>query len=127
MAIHKFIRLIDEGKPVPMFGDGSSRRDYTYIDDVLDGLEKTITKAFRYEIFNLGESRTTTLLELIRLIEKALGKEARIEQHPMQPGDVPVTYADISKARNMVGYNPQYSMEEGITKMVEWYRTIKKL
>lgn len=121
MAIHKFIRLIDTGKPVPMFGDGSTRRDYTFIEDILDGLEKAIDKPFRYEIFNLGESRTTTLLELIRLIERALGKNALIEQQPLQPGDVLITYANIDKARRLLGYAPKYSMEDGIEKTVAWY------
>ena len=121
MAIHKFIRLIDREKPVPMFGDGSTQRDYTFIDDILDGLEKAIDKPFRYEIFNLGESRTTTLLDLIRLIERALGKKALIEQQPLQPGDVSITYANIDKARELLGYAPKYSMEEGIEKTVAWY------
>jgi UDP-glucuronate 4-epimerase len=122
MAIHKFIRLIDEGKPVPMFGDGSTRRDYTYIDDILDGLVRTIDTPFQYEIFNLGESHTTSLRELIDLIAKHVGKPALINQQALQPGDVDITYANIEKAKALLGYNPAFSMDEGIRRSVEWYR-----
>ena len=121
MAIHKFTRLIDQGKPVPMFGDGSSRRDYTYIDDIADGVIKAIDANFAFEIFNIGESRTTELRTLIELIEKNLGKKAIIEQLPDQPGDVEVTYADITKSKKMLGYNPRTKVEEGVPKFVEWY------
>ena len=121
MAIHIFTRLISEGLPVPMFGDGSTRRDYTYIEDILDGLERCVDRPFRYEIFNLGEHHTTSLRELIDLIAKHVGKPAIIEQKPLQPGDVEITYADISHARELLGYNPQFSMEEGIRRFVEWY------
>jgi len=122
MAIHKFVRLIDEGKPVPMFGDGSTHRDYTYIDDIIDGVIKAVDKPFRYELFNLGESCTTGLRDLIELIAKCVGKPATIEQHPMQPGDVPITFADIDKARSMLGYAPRFSIEEGISRFVQWFR-----
>ena len=121
MAIHKFTRLIDQGKPVPMFGDGSSRRDYTYIDDIADGVIKAIDANFAFEIFNIGESQTTELRTLIELIEKNLGKKAIIEQLPDQPGDVEVTYADITKSKKMLGYNPRTKVEEGVPKFVEWY------
>ncbi len=121
MAIHKFTRLIDQGKPVPMFGDGSSRRDYTYIDDIADGVLKAIDANFAFEIFNIGESETTELRTLIELIEKSLGKKANIEQLPDQPGDVEVTYADITKAKKMLGYNPMTKVEEGVPKFVKWY------
>lgn len=125
MAIHKFTRLVDEGLEVPLYGDGSSRRDYTYVDDIIHGVMAARASVFPYEIFNLGESRTTELRELVALIEKALGKKARIKYLPDQPGDVPVTYADISKARKVLGYNPQISVEEGIPLFVEWYQGMK--
>ncbi len=121
MAIHKFTRLIDRGEPVPMFGDGSSRRDYTYIDDIADGVIKAIDANFAFEIFNIGESQTTKLRTLIELIEKSLGKKANIEQLPDQPGDVEVTYADITKSKKMLGYNPRTKVEEGVPKFVKWY------
>jgi UDP-glucuronate 4-epimerase len=122
MAIHKFTRLIHQGKAVPMYGDGGSQRDYTYIRDIIDGLFKALLKNRGYDIYNLGESRTTRLIDLIRMIEKALGKKARIERYPDQPGDVPITYADITKAREKLGYNPRFDIEEGIRRFVRWYR-----
>jgi len=122
MAVHKFVRLIDEGKPVPMFGDGSTSRDYTYIDDIIDGVVRAIDKPFQYEIFNLGESRTTALRDLIGLIAKCVGKPAVIDQQPMQPGDVAITYANIDKARSILGYAPRFPIEEGISRFVEWFR-----
>lgn len=121
MAIHKFTRLIAEDRPVPMFGDGSTRRDYTYIDDILDGLERCVDRPFDYEIFNLGENHTTSLRELIELISKHVGKPAVIEQKPLQPGDVEITCADIDHARNLLGYAPRFAMDEGIGRFVEWY------
>lgn len=122
MAIHKFTRLIDQGKAVPMYGDGGSMRDYTYIHDIIDGLFKAIMKNRRYEIYNLGESRTTRLIDLIEMIQKALGKKAVIQELPDQPGDVPVTCANIAKAREKLGYNPRFDIEEGISRFVEWYK-----
>ncbi len=122
MAIHKFTRLIDRGEEVPVFGDGSSKRDYTYIDDIIQGVLAAVDKDFGYEIFNLGESQVTDLLTLIRLIEENLGKKAKIKFLPFQPGDVPVTYADISKAKRLLGYNPQVPIEEGIKRFVAWYK-----
>jgi UDP-glucuronate 4-epimerase len=126
MAIHKFTRHIDEGIPVPMFGDGGSQRDYTYIDDIVDGLVKALQNSRGYEIYNLGESRTTRLIEIIQMIEKAFGKSAVIEQLPEQPGDVSITYANIEKAKTRIGYDPKVDMEEGITRFVEWYKKAKK-
>lgn len=125
MAIHKFTRLIDQGKAVPMYGEGGSLRDYTYIDDIIDGLFKALLKNSGYEIYNLGESRTTRLIDLIKMIEKALDKRAAIQQYPDQPGDVPVTWANIAKAREKLGYNPRFDMEEGIRRFVEWYKNPK--
>ncbi|HLB25761.1 MAG TPA: GDP-mannose 4,6-dehydratase [Nitrospirota bacterium] len=125
MAIHKFTRLIDQGRPVPMFGDGTSKRDYTYIDDIADGVIKSIDFNAPYDIFNIGESQTTELRELISLIEKYLGKKAVIEQLPDQPGDVPITYADITKSRKVLGYDPRTKVEEGVGRFVEWYKENK--
>jgi len=123
LAIHKFTDSIYRGKPIPKFGDGSTRRDYTYVDDIIDG----VLGAFAYQgdlfdIFNLGENETTTLNELIAAIESALGRTAVIEQLPEQKGDMPRTCADISKARHLLGYDPQTPISVGIPKFVEWYR-----
>lgn len=122
LAIHKFAALIDAGKPVPVFGDGSMARDYTYVSDTLDGIMACTKKEIGYEIFNLGESQTVTLNHLIELLENALGKKAIIERKPLQPGDVPITFADISKAKKMLGYDPRVRIEEGISRFVEWFR-----
>lgn len=121
LAIHKFSRQILDGAPVEMFGDGTTRRDYTYIDDVIAGVCAAIDyDGTNYEIFNLGESETVELRELIALLEKNLGRRARIERKPLQPGDVPQTFADISKARALLGYNPQTKIEEGIRRFAAW-------
>jgi len=122
MAIHKFTRRIDRGEPIPLYGDGLSERDYTYISDIIQGVVGAIENVSGYEIVNLGESRTVRLRELIERIEAALGKKAHIERLPEQPGDVRRTYADVSRARQRYGYNPQVSIEEGIPRFVEWYR-----
>lgn len=123
LAIHKFSKLIAEGKPIPMFGDGSARRDYTYIDDIIQGVRAAIDyDRSDYEIFNLGESQTTELTELISLIEESLGKKAVIERFPEQPGDVPTTFADISKSRALLGYHPTTKIGEGIPRFAEWFK-----
>ncbi|MBA7499048.1 UDP-glucose 4-epimerase [subsurface metagenome] len=124
MAIHKFTRLIDQGKEVPMYGDGSSKRDYTYITDIIDGTMNALNKKFDFEIFNLGNSKTVELRYLISLIEENLGKKAKIKQLPEQLGDVPITYADISKSKRLLGYSPKISIEEGVKRFVEWYRGV---
>lgn len=121
MAIHKFTKMILAGDPIPMFGDGSSQRDYTYIDDIIQGVVRAVDTPFDYEIFNLGESHTTTLRELITLIERHTGKEAVIDQQPMQPGDVEATYANVDHAREKLGYAPRTSMDDGIARFVTWY------
>ena len=123
MAIHKFTRLIDQGERIPMYGDGSYRRDYTYIDDLIEGIVAAMDHLKGFEIYNLGESQTTSLRELILLIEKALSKKATIEKLEVQPGDVSVTYADITKARERLSYRPKVKIEEGIERFVQWYRT----
>ncbi len=122
MAIHKFTRLIDRGDKIPIYGDGSSRRDYTYIDDLIDGILGVTRYHKGFEIYNLGESQTTSLKELISLIEEAMGKKANVEMLEPQPGDVSVTYADITKAKRMLKYQPGVKMKEGIKRFVEWYK-----
>ena len=122
LAIHKFASLIEAGKPIPVFGDGSTARDYTYVSDTVDGVLACTRKSFGFEIFNLGESQTVPLSYLIELLEKALGKKAVIDRQPPQPGDVPITFADISKAQRMLGYQPRVKIEEGIPRFVEWFR-----
>ncbi|MDQ3474073.1 MAG: GDP-mannose 4,6-dehydratase, partial [Acidobacteriota bacterium] len=122
LAIHKFARLISEGKPIPVFGDGTTRRDYTYIDDIIAGVRAAIDyDKNNYEVINLGESRSVELGELIGLLEKELDTQAVIERQPMQPGDVPQTFADISKARRLLSYDPQTPIEAGIRLFVEWF------
>ena len=120
MAIHKFARLIQEGQEIPVYGDGESRRDYTYVDDITAGIVAALRVNPHFEIINLGESRTTTLLALIAELENALGKKARRRFLPEQPGDMKITYADISKARRMLGYQPATSIEEGIRRFADW-------
>jgi UDP-glucuronate 4-epimerase len=122
LAIYKFARLISDGKPIPVFGDGSTARDYTFISDILDGIMACTEKNFGYEIFNLGESQTVKLSYLIEVLEKSLGKKAVIDRQSMQPGDVPLTFADISKARKMLGYAPRVKIEQGIPLFVEWFK-----
>ena len=122
LAIHKFTRLIDAGRPIPVFGDGSTARDHTHITDILEGVMACTRREFGFEIFNLGESRTVKLSELIALIESALGKPAVIDRQPLQPGDVPLTFSDISKARARLGYEPRMRVEDGIPLFVDWFR-----
>ena len=125
LAIRKFSQLITEGKPIQVFGDGSTRRDYTYVDDIIQGAIAAIDyDKTPHEIFNLGESDTVELRYLIELLEKNLDRKAIIEPHPMQAGDVAQTYADISKARELLNYNPQTKIEDGIVKFVEWFRRL---
>ncbi|HJS23096.1 MAG TPA: GDP-mannose 4,6-dehydratase [Pyrinomonadaceae bacterium] len=123
LAIHKFAKLISEREPIPVFGDGTTRRDYTYVDDIIDGVMAAIDyKQSNYEVINLGESRTVELNELISLLEKQLDTHAIIDRQPPQPGDVPQTFADISKARTLLGYQPKTQIEEGLHRFVEWFR-----
>lgn len=127
LAIHKFAKLINSHQPIPVFGDGATRRDYTYIDDIVAGVRSAIDyRQSNFEVINLGESRTVELRELISLIEQALDLRAEIDRQPPQPGDVPQTFADISKARRLLGYNPQTQIEEGIQKFVEWFRSAEQ-
>ena len=122
MAIHKFVEAVHRGKPIPFYGAGSTRRDYTYVDDIVDGVLRAIDRCDGYEIYNLGESRTTSLSELVRMIGEVTGKEPVLDRQPMQPGDVLVTYADVSKARARLGYDPRTSVRDGLERFVAWYR-----
>jgi UDP-glucuronate 4-epimerase len=123
LAIHKFAKLIEQGKAIPVFGDGSMRRDFTYIDDIIDGVAASIEHCSGYEIYNLGESRPARLDKLIEQIETALGKKAIINRLPTQPGDVKQTYADTSKAEKELGYNPNTLLKDGLREFVRWLRT----
>ena len=124
LAIHKFTKLIDEGKPIPVFGDGQYKRDFTYITEIIDGITSSVNyNKTDFEIFNLGESHTTSVIDLVKLLENAIGKKALIDWQPAQAGDVPLTYADVSKAEKLLGYKPRTKPEEGIKKFVEWYRS----
>jgi UDP-glucuronate 4-epimerase len=122
LAIYKFASLISAGKPIPVYGDGSTARDYTYITDILQGIIACTEKEFGYEVINLGESQTVKLDRLIQLLETALGKRAIIERLPMQPGDVPLTCADITKARKLLGYDPKVKVEQGIPLFADWFQ-----
>jgi UDP-glucuronate 4-epimerase len=124
LAISKFTAAILAGKPIDRYGDGSTARDYTYVEDIVRGIVAAAeyTEKSSFEIFNLGGSATTTLNELIALTEAAVGKTAVIRQLPDQPGDVPRTFADVNKARRLLGYEPRTSIKDGIAKYVEWAR-----
>ena len=126
MAIHKFARAIDQGEPITVYGDGGSRRDYTYIDDVVSGVVAALERSKGYKIYNLGNHRTVELKELIRLLEEDLGKKAEIKHLPPQMGDVPLTCADIQKTQEELGYNPAVPMERGLELFVEWFEKKKK-
>ena len=127
MAIHKFMKLIDDGASIPMFGDGTTARDYTYIDDIVNGVMATLTDKGNdsFEIFNLGGDRVIELKELIDAISVVVGKPANIERLPMQPGDVLVTNADISKATRKLGYLPEDTLTSGLEKMWMWYQDVR--
>lgn len=122
LAIYKFAKLISAGKPIPVFGDGSTARDYTYVGDILQGVIACTEREIGYQIFNLGESQTVKLGYMIELLENALGKKAIVDRQPMQPGDVPLTFADISKAQKFLGYRPQTKIEQGIPIFIEWFK-----
>lgn len=127
LAIHKFTALIESGKPIPVYGDGSMGRDYTYVDDIVAGVVASLDYAPQsmppFEIFNLGNSHPVRLAELIALLEAATGKKALQERLPDQPGDVPITWANIDKAKRLLGYSPKTSMEQGLRNFVAWYRS----
>jgi UDP-glucuronate 4-epimerase len=127
LAIHKFARLMADGRPIPVFGDGSTRRDYTWVDDIVQGIEGAIAHAAAhpgcFEVFNLGESDTVTLSRLIELLSGALGIEPVLDRKPPQPGDVARTCADVSRARALLGYRPTTRIEDGIPRFAEWFGT----
>tara|TARA_B100000674_G_scaffold184010_1_gene149091 strand:+ start:1666 stop:2619 length:954 start_codon:yes stop_codon:yes gene_type:complete len=123
MAIHKFTQMIDQGTPIPVFNYGECERDYTYIDDIVHGLEKIMSSAYSYDVVNLGESDTITTNKMIELIEEALKKSAVKEMMPAQSGDVDKTFADIHHAKATYGYNPTTKINDGIEKFVEWYQS----
>jgi UDP-glucuronate 4-epimerase len=121
LAIRKFITMIDRGQPIPVFGDGLSGRDYTFVNDTVEGIMGALAYDCAYDVFNLGNSHPIQLITLIRTIEEALGKKAEIRWLPDQPGDVPITYADISKAHKLLGYHPQTRLAQGIQAFLGWY------
>ena len=125
MAIARFIRSIEDDVPIPVYGDGTSRRDYTYVDDVADGVEAALdggAPASGFEIVNLGGARPVTLAELVDEVEKATGRKARLDPQPLQPGDVPVTYASVEKAERLLGFRARVPLPEGLRRSVEWFR-----
>jgi len=130
LAIHKFTALIEAGKPVPIFGDGSAGRDYTWVDDIAAGVMAAVdyephpVDGVPFEVFNLGNSHPVKLLEMVELLERITGKSVILERHPPQPGDVPLTWADISKACRLLGYRPATRLEEGLEQFVAWYRMV---
>lgn len=121
MAPYKFVDAIYNGRPLTKYGVGDSRRDYTFINDIVDGVVSSLDADFRYEVINLGNSDTISLNDFIATIEDVVGKKALIEQHPKQPGDVDLTFADVSKAKKLIGYNPRYSIKDGMSEFFEWY------
>ena len=122
MAIYKFVRKCLAGEAIPFFGDGSTRRDYTYIDDIVDGVVRALDRVDSYEIYNLGESQTVSLSELVSVIGEVTGVEPILDRQPLQPGDVLITYADVSKARRDLGYLPRTALRDGLELFLEWYR-----
>jgi UDP-glucuronate 4-epimerase len=131
LAIHKFTRLIVNHKNVPLYGDGSTERDYTYIDDVIEGILKSLDYLMShhkiYEILNLGNSKTISISKIVNLIEEEIGIKANIIQLPRQPGDVDITLANISKANKLIGYSPRIEFQTGIKKFIEWYKVENKI
>jgi UDP-glucuronate 4-epimerase len=125
MAIARFIRSIETGASIPFYGDGSSRRDYTYIDDIVDGVESALSQGSPrggFEIVNLGGANPVTLSELVARVEEATGRKARLDRQPTQPGDVPVTYASVEKAERLLGFRARVPLADGLRRTVEWFR-----
>jgi len=125
MAPFKFIHMVANQLPLTRYGDGSTSRDYTYVDDIVSGVVLSLDNPRPYELYNLGNGKPCTLNKFIATIEKVMGKKAHIKQLPMQPGDVPITFADITKARTLLGYDPQVSLEEGLRRTAEWYLEVR--
>jgi len=124
LAIHKFARLIDAGREIPIFGDGSSLRDYTFIDDIVDGIAAVLLLKTEFDVLNLGNSQPIALSQMIRLLEERLGKRAQIKPQEFQPGDMPFTHANLSKARRLLGYEPKVPFEEGLSRFVSWFKSV---
>ena len=124
LAINKFLKLVSSGQPIPVFGDGSTSRDYTFVGDIVNGIAQSLEHCNSYHIYNLGGDHPVTLSELIATIEKVVGKSAIIDRKPMQPGDVNRTWADLTKARKELGYAPSTSLLEGITKQWDWLQSL---
>ena len=122
MAIARFIRCLESDTPIPFYGDGSSRRDYTYIDDIADGVEAALDGSFAFGLVNLGGAHPVTLAELVSALERATGRRARLDRLPLQPGDVPVTFASVEKAEELLGFRARVPLEEGLRRAVTWYR-----
>lgn len=123
LVIHKFVKLISEGKPITFYGDGETKRDYTYIDDIVLGIIAAINYSkSNYEIINLGNNKPVKLTHLVKVIERVLGKKAKIMKLPEQPADVPQTYADINKAKQLLNYQPITSLEEGVRNFIGWFK-----
>ncbi len=122
LAIHKFTRLIESEKPIPVFGDGTMKRDHTYVDDIIAGVVSAIDRCSGYHVYNLGESRPVSLSDLIAAIERALGRKAIIDRQPLQPGDVEKTYADVTLAMRELDYKPATDLSVGLARFVEWFR-----
>ena len=123
MAIARFIRCLETDQPIPFFGDGGSRRDYTYIDDILDGVEAALDRSIDFEIVNLGGAHPVTLTDLVAALERATGRKARLDRQPDQPGDVPVTFAATEKAERVLGFRARVPLEEGLRRTVAWHRS----
>jgi UDP-glucuronate 4-epimerase len=126
MAYYKFTNALLEGKEVTRFGDGSMKRDFTFVDDIVPGVLAALDKPLDFEIVNLGNSKPVELNRFIAVIEKAVGKKANVKELPVPAGDVPVTYADVSKAKRLLGWEPKVTVEEGVPKFVEWYKEYAK-
>ena len=127
LAIHKFVKLIDQGLPIPFYGDGSTGRDYTFINDIVDGISCAMNNLGGYRLYNLGNSRVISLVSLVNILEELLNKKAIIAKLPRQSGDVEITCADISKAKNEIGYDPKCNFKEGLKIFIEWYSSVKSL
>lgn len=126
LAIHKFVKAIDKGEKITLYGNGNTFRDYTYIDDIVAGIMGAVAyQGTEFEIFNLGNTHTVSLMELVNTIEELMGTKANIEFMPEQPGDVPYTWSNVEKSRELLGYNPKTSIREGISKFIDWYKASK--
>jgi UDP-glucuronate 4-epimerase len=131
LAIHKFFALLEAGKPIPFFGDGSTGRDYTYVDDIVSGILAALEYVHspgipHFEVFNLGNSHPVKLVELVEALEKVSGHKAILDKQEVQPGDVPITWANIEKASRLLGYAPATPLLEGLRRFAEWYRSKRR-